>query len=39
VKVLSGRKETIEECAALRERHGDEPENWLAEFCGWEKAE
>jgi type IV secretion system protein VirB4 len=36
VKVLSGRKETVEECAALRERYGDEPENWLAEFCGWE---
>jgi len=36
VKVLSGRKETIEECAVLRERFGDEPENWLAEFCGWE---
>ena len=39
VKVLSGRKETIEECAALREQYGDEPENWLAKFCGWEKAE
>ncbi|RWB79713.1 MAG: VirB4 family type IV secretion/conjugal transfer ATPase [Mesorhizobium sp.] len=37
VKVLSGRKKTIEECAALREKYGDEPENWLAEFCGWEK--
>jgi len=37
VKVLSGRKETVEECAALRERYGDEPENWLAEFCGWER--
>ena len=39
VKVLSGRKETIEECAALRARHGDEPEHWLAQFCGWERAE
>ncbi|WP_430246453.1 VirB4 family type IV secretion/conjugal transfer ATPase (plasmid) [Neorhizobium sp. DAR64861/K0K2] len=39
VKVLSGRKETIEECAALREQYGDEPENWLAKFCGWENAE
>ncbi|CUX72276.1 MULTISPECIES: VirB4 family type IV secretion/conjugal transfer ATPase [Agrobacterium] len=39
VKVLSGRKETIEECAALRAQYGDEPENWLAKFCGWEKAE
>ncbi|MGH0348172.1 VirB4 family type IV secretion/conjugal transfer ATPase [Sinorhizobium meliloti] len=38
VKVLSGRKETVEECAALREQYGDDPENWLAEFCGWEKA-
>lgn len=37
VKVLSGRKETVEECAVLRERYGDEPENWLAEFCGWER--
>lgn len=33
VKVLSGRKETVEECLALRERYGDGPENWLAEFC------
>ncbi|RWK44784.1 VirB4 family type IV secretion/conjugal transfer ATPase [Mesorhizobium sp.] len=39
VKVLSGRKKTIEECAALREKYGDEPENWLAEFCGWEKGQ
>ncbi|TIW61802.1 MAG: VirB4 family type IV secretion/conjugal transfer ATPase [Mesorhizobium sp.] len=39
VKVLSGRKKTIEECAALREKNGDEPEKWLAEFCGWEKAQ
>ncbi|MEY9772162.1 type IV secretion system protein VirB4 [Sinorhizobium fredii] len=39
VKVLSGRKETVEECAALREKFGDEPENWLAEFCGWEKGQ
>lgn len=37
VKVLSGNKKTIEECAALREKYGDEPENWLAEFCGWER--
>ncbi|MER8573513.1 VirB4 family type IV secretion/conjugal transfer ATPase [Mesorhizobium sp. M1374] len=36
VKVLSGRKKTIEECAALREQYGDEPQKWLAEFCGWE---
>lgn len=39
VKVLSGRKKTIEECAALREQYGDEPEKWLAEFCGREKAQ
>lgn len=36
VKVLSGRKETVEECAALRERLGDSPENWLPTFCNWE---
>jgi type IV secretion system protein VirB4 len=36
VKVLSGRKETIEECAALRDEYGDEPSAWLAKFCGWE---
>jgi type IV secretion system protein VirB4 len=36
VKVLSGRKETIEECEALRARLGDEPEQWLSKFCGWE---
>lgn len=39
VKVLSGRKETIEECEALRARFGDEPENWLAKFCGWEEGQ
>lgn len=39
VKVLSGRKETIEECEALRARHGDEPKHWLARFCGWEVEE
>lgn len=38
VKVLSGRKETIEACAALRVRHGQDPAAWLAEFCGWERA-
>lgn len=37
VKVLSGRKETVEECAALRERLGDNPENWLPIFCNWTK--
>jgi type IV secretion system protein VirB4 len=39
VKVLSGRKETIEECARLRELHGEEPKHWLARFCGWETGE
>lgn len=37
VKVLSGRKETVEECAALRNRYGDEPENWLPHFVNQEK--
>jgi type IV secretion system protein VirB4 len=36
IKVLSGRKETIEECARLRNELGDEPSAWLAKFCGWE---
>lgn len=35
VKVLSGRKDTIEECEMLRDRFGDEPEHWLSTFCGW----
>ncbi|WP_117195803.1 VirB4 family type IV secretion/conjugal transfer ATPase [Rhizobium terrae] len=35
VKVLSGRKETIEECARLRENHGEAPDRWLDRFCGW----
>ena len=39
VKVLSGRKETIEECTRLREVHGEEPHDWLARFCGWETGE
>lgn len=38
IKVLSGRKETVEECARLRNLHGDDPAGWLAEFCGWEAA-
>ncbi|WP_426124485.1 VirB4 family type IV secretion/conjugal transfer ATPase [Pararhizobium sp. PWRC1-1] len=36
VKVLSGRKETIEECARLRDALGDDPLTWLPRFCGWE---
>ncbi len=35
VKVLSGRKETTEECARLRALHGDDPKGWLRTFCGW----
>lgn len=38
IKVLSGRKETIEECARLRQSLGDDPAAWLAKFCGWEEA-
>lgn len=36
IKVLSGRKETVEECARLRLEFGDEPAAWLPRFCGWE---
>jgi type IV secretion system protein VirB4 len=36
VKVLSGRKESIEECARLRDALGDDPLVWLPQFCGWE---
>ncbi|MDW5315937.1 VirB4 family type IV secretion system protein [Rhizobium sp. PL01] len=35
VKVLSGRKESIEECAQLRNELGDDPLAWLPRFCGW----
>ena len=35
LKVLSGRKDTIEACAALRARLGEDPAAWLAEFCQW----
>jgi type IV secretion system protein VirB4 len=38
VKILSGRKETIEACAELRARLGDDPVNWLPVFCGWEQS-
>ncbi|SFB63067.1 type IV secretion system protein VirB4 [Rhizobium sp. NFR07] len=37
VKVLSGRKETVEECARIRAEVGDDPRAWLARFCGWEE--
>ncbi|MGZ2488303.1 type IV secretion system protein VirB4 [Rhizobium pisi] len=36
IKVLSGRMETIEECARLREIHGDDAAAWLPAFCNWE---
>ncbi|PZM15712.1 VirB4 family type IV secretion/conjugal transfer ATPase [Rhizobium tubonense] len=36
IKVLSGRRETIEECARLRHDLGDKPSAWLPSFCGWE---
>jgi type IV secretion system protein VirB4 len=35
VKVLSGRKESLEECARLRNELGDDPLAWLPRFCGW----
>ncbi|RTM10862.1 MAG: VirB4 family type IV secretion/conjugal transfer ATPase [Hyphomicrobiales bacterium] len=38
VKVLSGRKDTIEACAALRTRLGEDPAAWLPELCGWGRA-
>jgi type IV secretion system protein VirB4 len=38
VRVMSGRKETIEECAALRTELGDDPANWLPAFCSWEQS-
>jgi type IV secretion system protein VirB4 len=34
VRVLSGRTETLAECAALRERHGNDPAQWLPHFLG-----
>jgi type IV secretion system protein VirB4 len=36
VRVMSGRKETIEQCAALRAQLGDDPAKWLPVFFGWE---
>lgn len=39
IKVLSGTKSTVDECAALRERYGDDPAKWLPIFCGWEAAD
>jgi type IV secretion system protein VirB4 len=35
IKVLSGRKESIEECASLRDALGNDPVVWLPPFCGW----
>lgn len=37
VRVLSGRKDTIEECARIRQEVGDDPRDWLARFCRWEE--
>lgn len=37
VKVLSGTPERVMECAGLRARYGDDPQNWLPYFCGWKK--
>ncbi|MBA8904150.1 VirB4 family type IV secretion/conjugal transfer ATPase [Phyllobacterium sp. P30BS-XVII] len=35
VKVLSGNEASVAECAELRERYGDDPQNWLPYFCNW----
>lgn len=35
VKVISGNEATVAECEDLRQRHGDQPENWLPYFCRW----
>ncbi|EIM26521.1 VirB4 family type IV secretion/conjugal transfer ATPase [Microvirga lotononidis] len=35
VEVLSGNRDTVEECAALRRQYGDDPAAWLPHFCGW----
>jgi type IV secretion system protein VirB4 len=34
IKVLSGRAETVQECALLRQRHGEDPARWLPQFMG-----
>lgn len=39
IKVLSGTKTSVEECARLRENLGGDPANWLPAFCGWESAD
>lgn len=36
LKVLSGRKETVDEMTSLIEKHGNDPAVWLPIFCGWE---
>lgn len=36
IKVLSANKASLDECAALREKYGDDPKHWLPIFCGWE---
>jgi len=37
VKVMSGTLETVEECARLRAKFGEHPDDWLPYFCGWKK--
>ncbi|GLS18036.1 type VI secretion protein [Labrys miyagiensis] len=37
VKVMSGTVESVEECARLRARYGEQPDQWLPYFCGWKK--
>ncbi|QRM32747.1 VirB4 family type IV secretion/conjugal transfer ATPase [Microvirga sp. VF16] len=39
VKVLSGNKETVEECEELRKQYGDDPAAWLPHFCGWKASQ
>jgi type IV secretion system protein VirB4 len=35
VKVLSGNKDTVDECETLRKQYGNDPVAWLPHFCGW----
>ncbi len=37
VRVMSGTPETVDDCARLRAKYGEEPEQWLPYFCGWKK--
>lgn len=36
IKVLSANKTTLDECDALRDKHGNDPKHWLPIFCNWE---